>query len=90
MRIVGPVPDYYQVVSELRDLLTKKARDAAALPTPEMRRAIRVGAGLTQLELGRVVGVAAASISRYESADREPRGEHRARYAAALAELRRG
>lgn len=50
-------------------------------------RAIRERAGLTQLELAEVIGTTEASVSRWESAARLPRGELGLRYGQLLAEL---
>jgi DNA-binding transcriptional regulator YiaG len=54
------------------------------LPPPEIRRARRVGAGLTQKRLAEPLGVSRVAVSRYETGAREPRGEIRRRYAEAL------
>jgi transcriptional regulator with XRE-family HTH domain len=67
-----------------------REREPIALPELKVRRAIRELRGLRQADLGEVIGVSAVAICRYETGEREPRGETRRRYAAALEELRRG
>jgi transcriptional regulator with XRE-family HTH domain len=50
-------------------------------------RSVRVAAGLSQHEVGAVVRVTAAAISRWESGVRLPRGEAAVRYARFLDRL---
>jgi predicted transcriptional regulator len=72
------------------ELWTKvREREPVPLPEPKVRRAIRESRGLRQLDLADVVGVSDVAICRYETGEREPRGETRRRYAEALEELRR-
>ena len=59
-----------------------------SLPAPRVRRGLRLAAGLALEDLAEVVGVGKATVSRWERGLREPRGEPRVRYAAALRQLR--
>lgn len=73
------------ILSQLLD----QARQRRSLPPPEVRRALRERARLSQGDLARVLRVDRATISRYESGDREPRLCVVARYAALLERLAR-
>ena len=53
-------------------------------------RALREAAGISQPEMGEAAGVAAATVSRWETSARVPRGEGARRYARALTALARG
>ena len=57
------------------------------MPTPFLRRLLREAAGIHQRELALAAGVTAATISRWESGTREPRGEAAAKYAMLLERL---
>lgn len=59
------------------------------LPPPEMRRALRRAAGLSQLDVAELIGVSRAAVSRWESGARRPQRSNRIRYHSVLAELRR-
>ncbi len=74
---------------DLAGVLEAVADRRLALPPINVRRAIRVAAGVTQGEVGALVGVTKVSICRYEAGKREPRGERRVRYVEALEALRR-
>jgi transcriptional regulator with XRE-family HTH domain len=50
-------------------------------------RSVRLAAGLSQHEIGAVVRVTAAAVSRWESGVRLPRGEAAVRYAKLLDRL---
>lgn len=50
-------------------------------------RAIREEACVSQAELARALGVSQATLSRWESGDRRPRGEAAERYARLLRKL---
>lgn len=67
--------------------LADEVRERRSLPTPAVARALRQSAGISQARLALAVGVTKATIARWEGASRQPSGEHRARYAAALTEL---
>lgn len=56
------------------------------LPDLEMRRMLRLKAGLTQAEIAAAIGVERPTISRWESGLRSPRGPN----AEAYADLLRG
>ena len=75
---------------DITEVLAAGAERRLVLPEPERRKAIRVAAGVTQREVASLIGVTKVTIHRYESGDREPRGERRVRYAEALEALRRG
>ena len=60
----------------------QRARDGTA-------RAIRQRAGVTLAEMARTVGVTESTMSRWESGQRNPRGEAALRWMEALAELER-
>lgn len=72
----------------LDQVLQQTAIRRAQLPPAEVRRALRMGAGLTQADVAAVLGVDRATVARYELAQREPRGNLRALYMAVLEELR--
>lgn len=59
------------------------------LPDPAVRRALRIGAGVSQQELADVLGIDRASVCRYELGTRSPRGDLAARYAGLLRRLAR-
>lgn len=50
-------------------------------------RAIRIGAGATIREVAQVVGVSPATVHRWETGNRVPRGEKGLAYGRALDEL---
>lgn len=54
------------------------------LPDPEMRRLLRLKAGLSQAEIAAAIGVERPTVSRWESGVRSPRGRHAEAYAALL------
>jgi DNA-binding transcriptional regulator YiaG len=58
------------------------------LPTPAMRRAIRLEAGLSQKELAQDLGVTQVALARYESGQRRPRGARLLAYVELLRTLR--
>jgi DNA-binding XRE family transcriptional regulator len=58
------------------------------LPSPEMRRALRHGAGLSAAQLGEIVGVPRQTICRWELGQRNPSGRHFDNYIEALDALR--
>jgi DNA-binding transcriptional regulator YiaG len=62
------------VMDALSDAL-ERARDRRRLPPPAERRARREGAGLSQADIARAVGVTPAAVSRWEAGTRRvPRG----------------
>jgi predicted transcriptional regulator len=73
----------------MRQVVEETRRERVPLPSPPVRRAIRVASGATQSAVAGAIEVTRASIARYELGTREPRGAIRRRYAEALDELRR-
>jgi DNA-binding transcriptional regulator YiaG len=57
------------------------------LPPLQLRRAIRVAAGVSQVRMAAELGVHRLTFVRWESGTHVPRGEHRAHYASLLSEL---
>lgn len=68
--------------------LLREVRERPTLPPPEMRRAIRKAAGITQARLAGALGVHEITLLRWEHGSHEPRGEHLVAYARALEEMR--
>ncbi len=73
-------------LSELGTLVAD--RRSIPLPKPTVARALRVAAGLSVYDFGRLLGVGAPTISRWETGRRRPRGDLRRDYARLLEELR--
>jgi DNA-binding XRE family transcriptional regulator len=71
------------------EVLRRARRDRAELPPPPIRRAIRIAAGLPQRAVAEAIEVSRATVTRYELGVREPRGDTRRKYAAALERMRR-
>jgi DNA-binding transcriptional regulator YiaG len=69
--------------------ILEKRRARKRLPDPRMRRLVRERAGLTQNDLARVLGVATATVCRWESGEREPRPAQLEAYLGALDQLAR-
>lgn len=69
--------------------LVKKIRIIRDLPPPAIRRALRVGAGLTEKDIASVLGVTHVTVSRYELGKRTPRGTVLAAYVEVLRTLAR-
>jgi transcriptional regulator with XRE-family HTH domain len=57
------------------------------MPTPELARAIRVTAGVTQADVAAELGVHRVSVARWELGRRRPRGTVLDRYTKLLDEL---
>ncbi len=57
------------------------------LRRPEMRRALRLEAGLTLDDIAGKLGVTRSAVSRWELGLRKPQGRNRIAYASLLAEL---
>lgn len=64
-----------------------QARARRRLPEPAQRRARRMLAGVSQQAVADAVGTTVATVSRWESGQRMPRGEHLRSYAAVLDRL---
>ena len=77
----------HAVASTALDQALEEARLRRRLPDPQLRRLIRERVGLTQHDLARALGIDPASVSRYESGRRMPRGGLLQRYAALLDRL---
>jgi transcriptional regulator with XRE-family HTH domain len=71
-------------VEDVAEVLARHERAAVLLPPATARRVLRESAGLTQQDLADALGVRRATIARYELSQREPHGDLRRRYAAAL------
>src|SRR5262245_43260733 len=71
------------------DSLIKKAKRRRDLPSPGERRLIRNQAKLTQQNLAEALGSDRASLSRWESGQRSPRGAMLDAYASLLERLKR-
>lgn len=67
-----------------------RAEKRRNLPSAQVRRLIRVSAGVSQQAVADAVGVSRAAIAAYEAGTRTPGGEHLDRYTDALRELSRG
>lgn len=67
----------------------EKRRLRQRLPRAEMRRLLRRSAELPQEAIAEAVGVDRATVSRWESGEREPRDEHVVRYLEVLDRLAR-
>ncbi len=69
------------------EALVQVSRTRRRLPEPALRRLLRERARLSQAEVAAAAGVDRATVSRWESGEREPRGELLARYVAILDRL---
>ena len=70
----------------LEDLL-QRAQRRRRLPVPPARRMLRERAGLTQAEIAGLLHVNRASVSRYESGNRQPRRQLAINYVQLLERL---
>lgn len=59
------------------------------LPDPRTRRMLRERADISQAVLAAAIGVERATVSRWESGDREPEGQYLQSYIEALDRLAR-
>ena len=69
--------------------ILEKRRAKRRLPEPRVRRLVREQAGLSQADLAHVLGVDPATVSRWESGERDPRPAQLGPYVAALDRLAR-
>ncbi len=78
-------------VKDTRNVIRErmKDREPAAIPPTPSRRALRLAAGLTQGDVAAAIGVDRATISRWETGNREPVGRNRRAYADACDEMAR-
>jgi hypothetical protein len=60
--------------------LRRRVRERRALPPPEVRRALRLGARLTLAEAGEAIGQTGESVRLYETGERTPRKDSLRRY----------
>jgi DNA-binding XRE family transcriptional regulator len=67
--------------------LIEQVRLANSLPDRHRARAIRRRSGATQQQVADALGVHVTTVIRWESGERHPRAEVRARYAALLQSL---
>lgn len=72
-----------------RSDLYKKIRARRDLPSPTVRRLIREQAGLSQQDIAEALGATRAAVSRWESGQREPRGDLLVAYVTLLRRLKR-
>jgi excisionase family DNA binding protein len=72
--------------------IQRKVKAFRELPSPEMCRAIRREAGITQVDIARSLepAVTRETVSRWETGDRRPRGEHLVQYVESLRSLQSG
>ncbi|MFE7574669.1 helix-turn-helix transcriptional regulator [Streptomyces sp. NPDC057521] len=61
--------------------------EEGTLPTPQVRRQLRVAAGLTQNEVAEAIGVKRLAISRWEAGQAQPHRGNRRAYAHLLRRL---
>jgi transcriptional regulator with XRE-family HTH domain len=73
-------------MQKLEAALTE-AKRSRSLPSAPACRLLRERAGLTQEHIAQALGVSRATISRYETGDRKPRGVVRLRYVEVLDRL---
>jgi DNA-binding transcriptional regulator YiaG len=69
--------------------LVEEARQARRLPTPELARAIRRNADVSQERMANELGVHRVTVARWEAGQRRPRGQLLQAYAALLDALQR-
>jgi transcriptional regulator with XRE-family HTH domain len=67
-----------------RERILERIRMRPALPPPARRAELRKNAGLSQQDLGEVLGVSAMSIHFWETGKRLPKPEHAQAYLEAL------
>ena len=79
---------YLVVAAVVPAPIAAKMRAKKGLPGPAMRRAIRLGAGLSQVDVAEVLGVHRESVARWESGVRTPRGRVLVEYVDLLDQLR--
>jgi plasmid maintenance system antidote protein VapI len=70
-----------------RSQLVEQARASLSLPAPAMQKAIIDQAGVTEVDVAKVVGVHRVTVNRWVMGHRRPTGELLTRYAALLTEL---
>jgi DNA-binding transcriptional regulator YiaG len=68
--------------------LIEAARARRSLPSPDLAKAIRRAAGVTQAEVAAELGVDPLTVYRWEAGRRRPRGRYAEAYSALLNQLR--
>lgn len=68
--------------------LIREARDLRRLPKPELARAIRRAAGVSQVAVASELRVHPVTVARWEAGKRRPQGSTAAAYVRLLDELR--
>lgn len=68
--------------------LIEEVRTTQRLPRPELARAVRESAGVSQARIANVLGVDRASVARWELGQRRPRGRLAAAYSDLITQLR--
>lgn len=76
--------------SDAADLTADLVQSRPQLPPPAMRRALRLGASLTQADIAAAMGqgVSRQSVHQWETGRCSPRGKALETYAAILEQLR--
>jgi DNA-binding transcriptional regulator YiaG len=75
--------------TQIQDDLIAKVRARKNLPTPVMRRAIRVEANASLRAIAEAVGVTPQAVAFWEQGQRTPRGDDLVRYVEVLSSLER-
>ncbi len=66
------------------EAIRQRAVDTRSLPSPAVRKALRIEAGVTAAEAAEAVGVSRQSIIYWENGARRPRGANAEKYAEVL------
>jgi DNA-binding transcriptional regulator YiaG len=69
------------------DELVAEVRQRHAFPEPAVRKAIREAVGIPRTRIASALGVTPTTVWRWETGEREPRGDLRARYGELLMRL---
>lgn len=78
----------YRCLVQIEDML-QQVQARRELPRPSVRRLIREEVGLSQGQVGSSLGVDRATVSRWESGRRTPKGDLAVAYVALLTRLAR-
>lgn len=68
--------------------LIDEAQAHKRMPPPQLARAIRTAAGVSQTRLAAELGVHPVTVARWEAGTRRPVGDLKRRYVALLGQLR--
>jgi Helix-turn-helix len=63
-------------VGSLLDRKLHEARKRRSIPAPDVRRLLRINAGLTQDDVAEIVGTGRPTVTRWESGARKPQGRN--------------